>query len=208
MSTSWLTRALEESRARGFLGPGPIEPHIEHARGFGEAWSQHSPVAPTKFLDLGSGGGLPGYFLLTIWESTAVLLDSMVRRTSFLEEALLWPDAPTTASVVTARAEDAARSASLEGAMELVVARSFGPPAVVAECAVRFLSIGGLLIVSEPPLVDESLVRWPPNGLEQLGLESAGQFRSASGYQVLRKVAVTPPQFPRRSGQPAKRPLF
>jgi hypothetical protein len=34
--------------------------------------------------------------------------------------------------------------------VELVVARSFGPPAATAECAVRFLQVGGYLVVSEP----------------------------------------------------------
>ncbi len=203
-----MSRALEESRARGFLGPGPIEPHIEHARGFLRAWQQHSPAPPDRFLDLGSGGGLPGFFLLTEWSTPGVLLDSMVRRTAFLEEALSWPDAPSTGSVVTARAEDASRDLALTESFDLVTARSFGPPAVTAECSTRLLKVGGLLIISEPPHDSQAADRWPAAGVAQFGFESLGVWRDASGFHVLRKVSDTPEQFPRRSGVPSKKPLF
>jgi 16S rRNA (guanine527-N7)-methyltransferase len=208
MSSDWLVRALEESRARGFLGPGSIDPHVEHARGFHGAWEHHSPMAPERFLDLGSGGGLPGFFLLTQWSTPGVLLDSMVRRTVFLEEALMWSDAPRNGSVVTARAEDASRDPQLAGEFDLVTARSFGPPSVTAECSVGFLKVGGLLIVSEPPQTSDSAGRWPHEGLAVLGLRDLGMWRSNSGFQVLIKDSDPSDRFPRRSGVPTKRPLF
>ena len=190
------------------MGPGPIEPHIEHARGFVAAWHQHSPDEPSRFLDLGSGGGLPGFLLLTEWQTPGVLLESRVRRTAYLEEALLWPDAPTNGSVVTARAEDVSRWAGFEEDFELITARAFGPPSVTAECSVRLLKIGGLLIISEPPLSNESGGRWPEEGLAELGLRPLGIFRTSSGYQIVQKVSPTPEKFPRRSGVPTKKPLF
>ena len=52
---------------------------------------------------------------------------------------------------------------SLRAAFDLVVARSFGAPAVTAECAVGFLATGGHLAVSEPP--EPEADRWPPEGL-------------------------------------------
>jgi 16S rRNA (guanine527-N7)-methyltransferase len=132
----------------------------------------------------------------------------MVRRTSFLEEALRWQDAPSHATVVTARAEDAARDPELAESFDLVVVRSFGPPAVVAECAARFLVVGGLLVVSEPPSSPEGDERWPVAGLAQLGLEGLGVQRFGSAFQVIKKVEPTSDLFPRRSGVPLKRPLF
>ena len=44
-----------------------------------------------------------------------------------------------------------ARVADFEGRFELVIARSFGPPAPTAECAARLLAPRGALVVSEPP---------------------------------------------------------
>ena len=38
MNNDWLPRVLEESRARGFLGPNAIEPHFTHSLGFALCW--------------------------------------------------------------------------------------------------------------------------------------------------------------------------
>ncbi|MBW4076938.1 MAG: hypothetical protein HIU84_00185 [Acidobacteria bacterium] len=207
MNTDWLSRALEESRARGFLGPGAIEPHIAHALGFASCWDDISPTPPTSFLDLGSGGGLPGLVLLEHWSCRGVFVDSMVKRMNFLREVLTWPGAPQYGEVITGRAEQIARESDFEGSFDVVTARSFGPPAVVAECAVRFLKIGGVLIVSEPPN-DEDVSRWDERALGRLGLESRGRVRHNAAYQVLVKVAPTPQEFPRPIGVPGKNPLF
>jgi 16S rRNA (guanine527-N7)-methyltransferase len=90
-----------------------------------------------------------------------------------------------------------------------VVARSFGSPAVTAECAAPFLEVGGILVVSEPPDRGAS-VRWPVEGLADLGLApvASGGHRGRFGYQVVEKQVPTPDRFPRRTGIPAKRPLF
>ena len=158
-------------------------------------------------MDLGSGGGLPGLVLLDRWHGHAVLLDSMEKRSNFLREVLAWPDAPKNGEVVTARAEEAARWPELEGRFDLVTARSFGSPAVTSECAVRFLKLGGVLIISEPPgeRVDE---RWKASGLGLLGLVAQGRSRYGTAYEVLIKEGATDAHYPRVTGTPKKRPLF
>jgi 16S rRNA (guanine527-N7)-methyltransferase len=206
VNEEWLPRALEESRARGFLGPQPIEPQIAHAEGFALCWDAIRPAPPGSFLDLGSGGGLPGLVLLERWRCRAVFLDSMIKRSKFLEEVLEWPDSPV-GEVITARAEEAARWPECDGVFDLVTARSFGPPSVTAECAVRFLKVGGVLVVSEPPNDDET-GRWNASGLGQLGLKDLGRSRYGTAYQVLLKQSATRAEFPRASGTPKKRPLF
>jgi 16S rRNA (guanine527-N7)-methyltransferase len=206
VNEEWLPRALEESRARGFLGPQPIGPQISHAEGFSMCWEAIQPSPPTSFLDLGSGGGLPGLVLLDRWHCRGVFLDSMQKRSLFLEEVLEWPDSPA-GEVITARAEEAARWPECEGVFDLVTARSFGPPSVTAECAVRFLKVGGVLIVSEPPN-DDVADRWNPSGLGRLGLRDLGRSRYGTAYEVLVKERPTALEFPRSSGTPKKRPLF
>ncbi|MDE3146688.1 MAG: class I SAM-dependent methyltransferase [Acidobacteriota bacterium] len=200
-------RALEESRARGFLGPVAIETQVEHASGFSRVWHEVSPQPPDSFLDLGSGGGLPGLVLLEEWRGSGVLLDSMVKRTSFLKETLLWEGAPPLGRVVNGRAEELSRSSEFDGMFSLVTARSFGPPAVTAECAVRFLRLEGVLIVSEPP-ADDGVNRWDVRGLAKLGIHPEGRLRKGAAYQILRKVKETPSTYPRDVGVPSKNPLF
>ena len=207
MTSNWLHRALEESRARGHLGPGDLGRQLQHALGFATSWDSVRSEPPTSFLDLGSGGGLPGLVLLEKWDVPGVLVDSMYKRTEFLIESLEWEDAPSHGQVVTGRAEDVARMPEFEGHFELVTSRSFGPPSVTAECGVRFLSLGGLLIVSEPPRPVEA-TRWPVEHLKSLGLRSLGVPDLEYSFHILEKISLTTEEYPRRVGTPAKRPLF
>lgn len=191
---------LEEARALGFLGPGPVEPHVRHALGFAGAFS----AAPSRFCDLGSGGGVPGLVLAKLWpESHAVLLDSMDKRTAFLAaavESLGWIGR---VEVVRERAETYGQEH--RGEFDAVVARGFAPPAVTAECAAPLLGTGGVLVVSEPP---EDVGRWPADRVGELGLELAEPLTGEFRYQVLRQATVCPENYPRRVGVPGKRPLW
>ena len=200
--TPELVFILERSRELGFLGPGPLEPQIEHARGFASMVER----TPDSFLDLGSGGGLPGLVLLLDWpECRGVLLDASTRRTEFLREAAERLGLADRTSVVCDRAEVAARNPELRGRFDLVVARSFAPPAVTAECGAPFLVETGSMVVSEPP---EDSDRWPADGLAQLGLELAAPASASSRFVRLRRTAVVADRWPRRTGIPAKRPLW
>jgi 16S rRNA (guanine527-N7)-methyltransferase len=109
--------------------------------------------------------------------------------------------------VVCARAEEAARAPQWRGSFDVVTARSFGPPAVTAECAVGFLRIGGALLVSEPP--DPHPERWPADGLARLGLIAEPVPGTASAHLIrLRTSEAVDPRWPRRVGIPRKRPLW
>jgi 16S rRNA (guanine527-N7)-methyltransferase len=207
MTSQWLFRALEESRARGYLGPVAIETQIEHAAGLFRVWDELSTTPPVQFLDLGSGGGLPGLVLFEHWGVPTTFVDSMVKRTNFLEDVLSWEGAPRDGRVINGRAEQLSREPDLDGRFPLVTARSFGPPAVTAECAARFLTIDGVLIVSEPPTDDDG-DRWNPSALGQLGLRSEGRVRKGAAFQIIRKLRATPERFPREIGTPGKNPLF
>lgn len=202
--TDALDVVLEQSRELGFLGPGPIGPQRDHARSF---------LAPlgdaTRVLDLGSGGGLPG--LVIAWELPSielVLLDGMERRCQFLELAVDQLDLSDRVAVVCGRAEEMARSERLSSSFPTVVARSFGPPGVLAECAVGFLAgPGSRLLVSEPPSSAED--RWPVAGLAELGLGRGDVTRSHGGtIQELVVIERPSTKYPRRVGIPAKRPVF
>ncbi len=107
--------------------------------------------------------------------------------------------------VIAERAEQAGRS-ELRGRCELVVARSFGAPAVTAECGAPFLQPGGRLIVTEPPGGKPD--RWDEDGLAVLGLTPGDRLVGRTAFQTLVQSRPCPDRFPRRVGIPAKRPLF
>lgn len=198
-------RWLERSREVGFLGPGPVDAHVEHALGFAEVVGE----PPASVVDLGSGGGVPGLVLAAVWPDTRfVLLDSMERRTAFLGEAVQGLGWDGRVEVVRTRAEVAGRDDTFRGWHDVVVSRSFGPPAVTAECAAPLLRVGGRLVVSEPP--EQAGERWPADGLATLGLGTPQRLtaENGAGYVVLVQEAPCSVKFPRREGVPTKRPLW
>jgi len=162
---------------------------------------------PSRALDLGAGGGVPGAVLFFEWPATEfVWLDAAERSVEFLKLVVERLDASSRVAVVRGRAEDLGRAEELRGNFGVVVARSFGRPTVTAECAAPFLAVGGHLIVSEPPGNVEG--RWSADGLAKLGLELSGQASESANFQVLRQVVACPAGYPRRSGRAGKRPLF
>jgi 16S rRNA (guanine527-N7)-methyltransferase len=198
---------LERSRELGFLGPQSAAHQAEHALGFGRAAESRLDV-PDRVLDLGSGGGLPGLVLIARWPETRfVLLDGSERRCEFLEWAASELAASERVAVVCGRAEELAHRDDLRGSFDLVVARSFGPPPALAECAAPFLQVGGHLLVSEPPEGDLA-VRWPAEGLALVGLGPAELVGTEPRLALLAQEGPCPERFPRRVGVPAKRPLF
>jgi 16S rRNA (guanine527-N7)-methyltransferase len=216
-SPTLLRQVLLEARSAGFLGPGPIEPHLDHATGFVTLARRLSTgsAEPPRLLDLGSGGGLPGLVIALAWPTaTLVLLDANERRTDFLRQSVRRLDLEDRVTVVHQRAETSGRDPEYRGTFDGVVVRSFGAPAVVAECSAPFLRLGGWLIVSEPPGSVEDGGggdggrRWPAPAVAQVGLEPGEFERGDFGYQVLYQRELCPERYPRRNGVPSKHPLF
>lgn len=193
---------LARAQALGFLGPGPVDRHVAHGRALLAGLPERGRV-----LDLGAGGGVPGLVVAT-WrpQLELTLLDARRRAGRFLREAVAALDGAGRIVVVEARAEEAARRPDLREAYDAVVARSFGPPPVTAECAVGFLRPGGRLVVSEPPDLDAA--RWPSDGLEALGFGPAARAGGPDGSFVTMAKVRGDDRWPRRVGVPGKRPLW
>ena len=203
-----LHAVLDRARTAGFLGPGPVEPHLEHAAGFALAAEQAQDRPPASFVDLGTGGGVPGLVLACRWTGArGSFVESNRRRCAFLRTSVADLGLEARIEVLETRAEDAGRRATHRERFELVTARSFAEPAVTGELASGFLMVGGLLVVSEPPAPDGA--RWPTAGLQELGLGPAElTVLSGAHFAVVRKVEPTADRFPRPVGRPSKRPLW
>ena len=205
-----LRRALSRSFDLGFLGSMPIDAQIDHALGFVHVVEERHGGPPASVIDLGPGGGVPGLVLGSCWpEARVVLMDASERRTQFLAETLEEWNASGGVEVVRGRAEELGHRPDLREQFDAVTSRSFGIPALTAECGSSFLSPGGWMVVSEPPDAAPDL-RWPKDGLATVGLEPMETTRVAGrfGYQVLHKIVGIEDRYPRRVGIPAKRPIF
>ena len=177
-----------------------MDDHIDHALAF-----TNGAEPPAVAVDLGAGGGVPGLVLALHWHQAAWhLVESMRRRATLLERAVADLGLGARVTVWCERGEVVGRG-PLRAACDLVVARSFGPPPVVAECAAPLLRIDGRLLVSEPPT--DNPARWPADGLAALGLLDEGATESPR-IRRLRQAVPCSDRYPRRPGIPEKRPLW
>jgi 16S rRNA (guanine527-N7)-methyltransferase len=169
--------------------------------------------ADWRCIDVGSGGGVPGIPLAIAFPSlTVTLLESTGKKASFLQDAIAALEL-SQVQVRAARAEDAARDPDERDSYDLVVARALAPLPVALELCVPFARPGGIVVLPRGSDLDaqradgEAAARQlgarlrPPLPLDVPGLPSG------RSLVVADKNKPTPDQFPRRPGQPAKRPL-
>jgi 16S rRNA (guanine527-N7)-methyltransferase len=160
--------------------------------------------------DLGSGAGFPGVVLAIAlpWAQVA-LVESAARKCQFLAR-LCVEAGVANAEVVHARAEEWREGI---GAHDLVVARALAALPVLCEYAAPLLELGGSLVAWKGSVARDEAAAGA-RAASALGLGAARAIRvepyagSVSHHlYVYRKLAATPPGFPRRAGLARKRPL-
>jgi 16S rRNA (guanine527-N7)-methyltransferase len=145
-------------------------------------------------VDVGSGGGAPGIPLaLALPEREVTLLESNRRKCDFLER---WADELPNLRVVCGRAEE-----QPVDQFGVAVAKALAQPPVAAEWSLPLVAPGGAVVLFVGPSAEAERVAAVAERL-------AGELdESPPGLLVVRKVAPTPPGFPRRPGIARKRPL-
>jgi 16S rRNA (guanine527-N7)-methyltransferase len=102
--------------------------------------------APTHFLDVGSGAGIPGIIYAIFWPNTqAVLLDSQKKRCAFMEECLLKLKLQNHVSVLCGRAESLVNDPALREKFDWVTARALAPFPQFLKTTAGFVRVGGTL---------------------------------------------------------------
>jgi 16S rRNA (guanine527-N7)-methyltransferase len=170
-------------------------------------------LAPASAVDLGSGGGVPGIPLaLARPDVRWLLVDSVMKKVGAMRafvEALELPNV----GVVADRAEALGRSPAHRERHDLVAARACAALPVLAELALPLLHDGGTLLAWKGPLTEaDEEVRRGGVAAAQLGggrLEIRPSLSALGGHTfvVIVKERATPARFPRRPGEPGRRPL-
>jgi 16S rRNA (guanine527-N7)-methyltransferase len=169
-------------------------------------------LAAARALDLGSGGGVPGLVLaLARPDVSWTLVDSAGKKADALRGFVKALGLGNVA-VVAERAETLGRDAAYRSQFDLVAARACAPLPVLAEYALPLVRLGGALVAWKG-VIDASELRAGRDAGSDLGggaLELHATGIPALGthqFVLIRKVGPTPERFPRRPGQPVKRPL-
>lgn len=197
-SQAALESVLSRARTLGFLGPGPIRVHVDHARRF----LAQLETADRRLVDLGSGGGLPGIPLAVFRpELEIVLLDASEKRCAFLRESVEALELGDRVRVLSGRAEELGHEPAVRGWADVVVSRSFAAPHHTIECAMALVRVGGRIVVSEPP----GGRRWPGQQLEDIGLTQLPSDPQVACFQLLAPVGDS---IPRRFKKQDRSPII
>lgn len=166
----------------------------------------------SSLVDVGSGAGLPALVLaLALPNVKIVAVESQRKKCAYIgraAEALCLRNV----EVYCVRAEEYGRTAG-RGAHDVVVSRALAALPVVAEYSLPLLAIGGTMVAMKGAISDQERTQ-TEKALGILGsdLLEAVRLQPFSGAQnrwvyLARKIRVTPIDYPRRPGIPAKRPL-
>lgn len=187
----WLVEVLEAPGLTALRDPVEARRVLldDALRGVGLVRREHGAI-----VDVGSGGGTPGIPLAASLPGRHVtLLEAERRKCRFLER---WAALLPNLDVLWGRAEEQ----PLE-TYGVAVAKALAPPPTAAEWCLPLVREGGLALLWVGPSADEAACAVVA---ERLG----GRLEpSPPGFVALRKVAPTPPGFPRRPGAARKRPL-
>ncbi len=159
-------------------------------------------------IDIGCGAGFPGVPVkIACPEVKLTLLDSLAKRMNWLESFL--PQLGVEAEFVTARAEEAI--ANRREQYDFATSRAVARLNILLELTAPYVKVGGAVLAMKGTAAKEELDE-AKNAIRKLGLkvEKVQEFPvddTAHTVIVLRKVAPTPPQYPRRYAKIKQSPL-
>ena len=164
-------------------------------------------MAGKTLIDVGCGAGFPGVPLAIASGAKITLLDSLGKRMKWLEEVL--PTLGIQAECVTARAEEAV--ATRRESYDFATSRAVARLNILLELTAPYVKLGGAVLAMKGMAAREELAECS-NAIKKLGLklEEVREFPidgTNHAVIVLRKVAPTPKQFPRRFAKIKQAPL-
>jgi 16S rRNA (guanine527-N7)-methyltransferase len=158
-------------------------------------------------IDVGCGAGFPGVPLAIASGAKVTLLDSLGKRMKWLESCL--PQLGIAAECITARAEEAV--ATRRESYDFATSRAVARLNILLELTAPYVKVGGAVLAMKGTAAKEELAECG-NAMKKLGLKLEGvkEFPidgTNHAVIVLRKVAPTPKQFPRRFAKIKQAPL-
>ena len=167
-----------------------------------------------RVIDIGAGAGFPGIPLKILFPSiNLTLLDSLKKRVIFLEAAckqLGFDDA----YLIHGRAEELAHDKLHREQYDIVIARAVARLNVLMELSLPFARVGGVFVAMKGSKADEELSEGT-SAINILGGKVSAvyelQLPNDCGERsliIIDKVTKTLAKYPRRPGEPTRKPLM
>ena len=165
-------------------------------------------LAGKKLIDVGCGAGFPGVPVkIACPQVQLTLLDSLGKRMNWLSTVL--PRLGVDANCVTARAEEYVTDC--RESYDIATSRAVARLNILLELTAPYVKVGGKVLAMKGTAAHEELAE-AKNAIKKLGLqvEKVEEFPvdgTAHTVIVLKKVAPTPSQYPRRFAKIKQFPL-
>lgn len=163
-----------------------------------------------RVVDVGSGGGLPGLPLKIMRPDLELtLVEADQAKAAFLVQACAALELEDV-DVVARRAEEVGQDPHYRETFDVAVARALAPMPVLVELCLPLVRVGGRLLAQKTAAED---IAGAARAIELLGgslhsvVAAPSGARKAGTVVVVDKLRPTPPAYPRRPGQPSRKPL-
>lgn len=175
-----------------------------------QAWQDKTPQT---LVDVGTGAGFPGIVLKILYPRLKLtLVESVGKKANFcrhIVDSLHIDDV----NIIQARAETLGQQPRFRESFDWAVARAVAKLPVLSEYLLPLVKVGGVVLAQKGESAPAES-HAAQNALRILG----GEMRQMIPITlpgvveerylvVVDKVGATPPQYPRREGTPAKKPL-
>ncbi len=174
------------------------------------AWRENPPK---RMVDVGTGAGFPGIPLKILYPAMRLtLVESVGKKAAFCRH-LVETLKLEAVDVLAARAEEVGQMSSHREGYDWAVARAVADLPILAEYLLPLVRIGGAMLAqkgeSGPAEThrSEAALKMLGGLVRQLIPITLPGVVETRFLVVADKVAATPPQYPRRPGMPAKKPL-
>jgi len=166
-----------------------------------------------SIIDVGTGGGFPGYPLKIVNNNYEVtLLDSLRKRIDFLAEVKKELEFDNI-ELIHGRAEDFGQNKNYREKFDICVSRAVAPMNVLSEYCLPFVKKGGYFAAYKSENISQEILS-SENAVKKLG----GKIREVKeinlpGTDIVRKIVIiekcepTNLKYPRKAGKPSKDPL-
>ena len=163
-----------------------------------------------KFVDVGTGGGIPGVIVSIRFDAEGTLIDSTKKKINILKEFVDREKLPL--KLVWSRAEKLAHESEYRGKFLYVFSRAVAEMPTVLELTAPFTQIGGYVLLYKGKDWKEELDRsWKAMEILGLDLGDVIEYELKTGEKraliILEKIENTPRRYPRKYNQIKKRPL-
>jgi 16S rRNA (guanine527-N7)-methyltransferase len=167
-----------------------------------------------SLIDIGTGGGFPGYPLKIVNDNLNItLLDSLRKRIDFLE-VVRKELGLEGVELIHGRAEDFGQNPRYREQYDICVSRAVAPLNVLSEYCLPFVKVGGYFAAYKSENISKEITD-SESAINKLG----GRVKEIKeidlpGSEIVRKIVIiekteqTNKKYPRKAGKPSKDPLI